>query len=195
MRANTRPIRHVRFPFRRRGRKKYWISDYFENSALDKTSATASEFSILEYDDIQPATTTIRETMRVHRVIINGSINVVPAQNGAAQGVVNCIWTLHIIDADDTDNDITIGSQGSILHSGRILQTGMFAMNVVAVAALPANGIPSATMNPGLHIDWRGSKTMGPDDLLLLNIQTTQNNSALLAFFDFTAVTRCLISK
>lgn len=171
MRRGSRPGTWAR---RRKRTPVHWVRDVFEANTIDQTGGqTVEALSLLEYDDYEPGTTTVQHDITVRRAIVDVALSVVPLVTGTTPIALSIMirHALTVLDAEETDGDLTTAAQGSLLQSSRVLHTGVTSCTVIAPSTSAGTIRTNGTPGPKIEIDWRGGAKLRPDDALFMLMQ------------------------
>jgi len=170
-----------------------WITDVFNGTSISLTAGTPTELSCVEGDDWIPSGPIVKRNVTLKRVVVEATLNVTPAATAFERGPFAFFYALHVIDLEDSDADIVTGAQGTIIQSNRVLHVGV--LGGIAIEGTAGDITMDLLPSLPLQIDWNGSATMGPDDLLLLSIQPDATQTAVITSAAFHGYVRSLIRE
>jgi len=154
-------------------RSVHWVSDYW-NNAQSLNRIDYNSHLLVEYADFQAAGTLIKQMATCRRVVFNGGFRmrtVNQAEDPISCWAFSMVWMLLIADVNDQDLPaINTATEGSLLHSARVLQCGSepFEYNQARSAGTIPGNSQYVIGLPKFVIDWRGAAKMGPDDNVYL---------------------------
>lgn len=154
----------------RRKAKTYWVSDMFGDAPDISATSAPSFFGVLEYNDIEGSTTTLRHEYTCKRIVLDFSLFMRPLVNGTGISLSQSntfLWMLVKLDVEDTDTSLVTAAQGSILQSSRVLRYGQVSTCWFSPSQTAASNAHTYTENPPrILVDWQGGVKMSPDDVI-----------------------------
>lgn len=169
-----------------------WVTNVFNETAMD-LAGTLTELNVLDVDVDLVTAAPLNYSHLIRRVIVNGGLAIVPSSTTGASDMVSFYYALYVIDSDDSDATILVGTLGSLLGARRVLHAGCLSFTVREETA-GATGVSALYWLPKIEIDVKVNAKIRPDEFLVLGCQFGSAASGAISLAAMSAYSRVLVN-